>query len=111
MTLFSLIAALVGGMIAIGGAQAVTGLEKALISADEITRAFVGKTCVTRTGATFTFTNDGHYGYDGLWTNSGHYSVHDGGITVILDSGLERSFAISKKGEVFFIEETPLSCR
>lgn len=79
-------------------------------SADEITRVVVGKTCTTKAGAKFTFSNDGHYAYDGLWANRGHYSVNDGAITVLLDSGLERAFAISRKGDVFYMEETALSC-
>lgn len=80
------------------------------ISADEITRAVVGKTCTTKAGAKFTFTDDGHYAYDGLWTNQGHYAVNDGAVTILLDSGLEREFAISRKGDVFYMEETVLSC-
>jgi hypothetical protein len=81
------------------------------VSADEITRAVVGKTCSTKAGAKFTFTNDGHYAYDGLWANQGHYLVNDGSIIVSLDNGLERAFAISRKGEVLYMEGTALSCR
>ena len=35
------------------------------VSADEIIRTLVGKTCTTKAGAKFTFTHDGHYAYAG----------------------------------------------
>jgi hypothetical protein len=82
-----------------------------LVSADEIARVVVGKTCTTKAGAKFTFSDDGHYEYDGLWANSGHYFVHDGAVTVLLDSGLEREFAIVRKGDVVYMEQTALSCK
>ncbi|QRM34660.1 hypothetical protein [Microvirga sp. VF16] len=84
--------------------------ESGLIRADEITRALRGKVCTSRVGATFAFANDGHYAYDGLWTDHGTYSVHDGAVTVLLDSGLERDFAISRRGGVLYMEETAVSC-
>jgi hypothetical protein len=34
----------------------------------------IGRICTTEGGATFTFTSDGHYAYDGMWTDTGHYS-------------------------------------
>ena len=108
--------ALIGaGAVAATIAQAQAPTQPAsaggfVISADEIARVVVGKTCTTKAGAKFTFTEDGHYAYDGLWTNQGHYSVNDGSLTVLLDSGLEREFAVSRQENVFYMEETALSC-
>jgi hypothetical protein len=84
--------------------------EGAPIRADEITRALKGKVCTSRVGATFAFAKDGHYSYDGLWTDHGHYSIHDGAVTILLDSGLEKDFAISRRGGVLHMEETAVSC-
>jgi hypothetical protein len=61
-------------------------------------------------GAKFAFGDDGQYSYEGLWKNGGHYTVGAGAITVTLNNGLERSFVISRKGNVFFTEQTALSC-
>jgi hypothetical protein len=80
------------------------------LRADEITRALRGKTCTSRVGATFAFTKDGHYAYDGLWTDHGHYSVQSGAVTILLDSGLEKAFAISRRGGILYMEETAVSC-
>ena len=83
----------------------------AAVSAEEITRAFRGKVCTTTMGATFTFGADGRYSYDGLWMTAGRYLIRDGAITVTLDNGLERSFAISQHGNLLHIEDTVLYCR
>lgn len=80
-------------------------------NAEEIAQALRGKTCTSRVGATFMFGHDGRYAYDGLWKNGGVYVIGQGFVTVTLDSGLERSFAISRHGEVFYMEETALRCR
>ena len=114
------LAGLIGaGAVAVTVAQAQAPTQSAsasisvaglVIGADEITRAVVGKTCTTKAGAKFTFTEDGHYAYDGLWTNQGHYTVNDGSLTVLLDSGLEREFAVSRQENIFYMEETALSC-
>lgn len=81
------------------------------VAADEITQSFRGKICTTKGGAKFTFSNDGHYAYDGLWQSIGHYVISDGTIIVTLDNGLRRFFAISKKGEALYMEQTALSCK
>lgn len=78
--------------------------------AEEIARAFRGKICTTAAGATFTFDHDGRYGYRGLWKSNGRYEVGDGFIIVTLDNGLERSFAISIHGNVFYMEDTAVYC-
>lgn len=80
------------------------------VRASEITRALKGKVCTSRVGATFAFGTDGHYAYDGLWTDHGHYRIHDGAVTIMLDSGLEKSFAISRRNGVLFMEDTAVSC-
>jgi hypothetical protein len=80
------------------------------LSANEITSTLKGKICSTRVGAKFAFGDDGQYSYEGLWKNGGHYTVGAGAITVTLNNGLERSFVISRKGNVFFTEQTALSC-
>lgn len=80
------------------------------LRANEITRALRGKTCISRVGATFAFAKDGHYAYDGLWTDHGRYSVHDGAVTILLDSGLEKNFVISRREGVLYMEETAVSC-
>lgn len=80
------------------------------IRASEITRVLKGKVCTSRAGATFAFGKDGHYAYDGLWTDHGHYRIHDGAVTIMLDSGLEKSFAISRRNGVLFMEDTAVAC-
>lgn len=80
------------------------------IGAAEISDIVRGKICVTGQGAKFTFTQDGHYAYDGLWKNSGHYSVGDGAIVVELDSGLERSFAVFRRRDGVYMENTAITC-
>jgi hypothetical protein len=81
------------------------------ITADEITQTLQGKLCVSRVGAKFTFSRDGHYAYSGLWDSTGRYSIHDGAIRILLDSGLERDFAISNRNGTIYMENTALSCR
>jgi len=81
-----------------------------VISADEIVQILKGKTCMTKGGAKFTFTRDGHYAYEGLWTSGGHYSIGDGVVTVLFDSGLARNFTMSKQGGVIYMERTVISC-
>jgi hypothetical protein len=81
-----------------------------LLTAHEIAQTLKGKTCTTATGAKFTFGEDGRYSYEGLWKNSGRYSISNGAITILLDSGLERSFVISKRRDAFYIDETAISC-
>ncbi|MCG7392954.1 hypothetical protein MHY87_08565 [Microvirga sp. ACRRW] len=90
------------------GAQARS--PDSLVRAPEITRTLKGKVCTSRVGATFAFGQDGHYAYDGLWTDHGHYRIHDGTVTIMLDSGLEKSFAISRRNGVLFMEDTAVSC-
>lgn len=80
------------------------------LSAYEIVLAVEGKTCASKAGAMFTFANDRHYAYDGLWRNGGHYRIEDGAVIVTFYSGLERSFSVSRKRGVLHMETTPLSC-
>jgi len=70
----------------------------------------VGKVCTTAGGATFTFARDGHYAYDGMWTDTGHYTLHEGAVTILLDSGLERDFAVSRRDGVLYLEQTAVRC-
>jgi hypothetical protein len=106
------LAGLIGaGAVVVAIAQALAQSGSVSISADEITRAFVGKVCTTKAGAKFTFSRDGHYAYSGLWQNGGHYRVHDHAVIVLLDSGLEREFAVSRNGNIYYLEETAVSCR
>jgi hypothetical protein len=70
----------------------------------------IGRICTTKGGATFTFTSDGHYAYDGMWTDTGHYSARAGAVTILLDSGLERDFAISRRNGVLYMERTAVRC-
>lgn len=80
-------------------------------NADEIAQALRGKICTTTVGAKFAFGLDGRYLYDGLWRNGGAYVIGHGVVTVTSDSGLERSFAMSRHGDALYIEETRLHCR
>jgi hypothetical protein len=80
------------------------------VQAEKIISALKGKVCTTKGGATFTFRNDGHYAYDGMWTDSGHYSVRDGAVTILLDSGLEKEFAVSRRDGVLYLEQTAVRC-
>lgn len=81
------------------------------VKSNEMMQAFKGKVCTTKAGAKFMFGEDGRYSYEGLWSNAGRYSINDGAITVILDSGLERSFLVSRKGDAFYLEQTAVSCK
>lgn len=98
-------------VMAMSAEQPLAHRESVAVGVEEIMRALRGKICTTRAGATFTFGADGRYGYDGLWKNGGRYVIGHGTLIVILDSGLERSFAISRHGNVFYMEETALYCR
>ncbi len=90
--------------------DAIAGSTSELVSADEIERSLKGKICTTRTGATFSFSDDGHYVYDGLWRNGGHYMIKAGGVLVAFDSGLQRMFSISLRDGALYIEKTAMSC-
>jgi hypothetical protein len=81
-----------------------------LVPAADVAAALKGKVCTTKSGATFTFTKDGHYTYDGMWTDTGHYSVHDSAVTILLDSGLEKDFVISRRDGVLYMEQTAVRC-
>lgn len=80
-------------------------------AADQVVRSLKGKVCTTKGGAKFTFENDGHYSYTGLWRSQGHYSVEPGAVKVLLDSGLERDFRISMSDGTVFIENTAVICQ
>lgn len=80
------------------------------MASEEISGALKGMVCTSHAGARFTFTGDGHYAYDGLWKNGGHYSISRGAVTVSFDSGLERSFSISRRGDILYMENTAVVC-
>jgi len=84
--------------------------ESGSMPATEIAHALKGKVCTSRVGATFVFQKDGHYSYDGLWTDHGHYRIQGGMVTILLDSGLEKNFAISRRNGTLFMEDTAVSC-
>ncbi|WP_371349142.1 hypothetical protein [Ancylobacter sp. IITR112] len=94
----------------IPASQAAARSPVSAVSIAEITRTVQGKTCTTKAGAKFYFGAKGQYTYDGLWKNDGHYRIGSGFITVTLHSGLERSFAVTKKSGTFYLEDTALSC-
>lgn len=96
--------------LAIAFGSASVHAAHAPLSADEIALAIKGAICTTKAGARFTFSGDGHYTYDGLWQSRGHYTIGHGMITVTFDSGLERSFAMSRRDGVLYMEQTGLSC-
>lgn len=79
-------------------------------SAQEIAQALRGRVCTSKMGATFAFGLDGRYTYDGLWKRGGAYVIGDGIVTITFDIGLVRAFAISRHGDVFYMEETALRC-
>lgn len=83
----------------------------AAADADDVAWHFVGKVCETHAGARFTFAPDGQYSYDGLWRSTGRYRVGPASITVIPDSGLERSFHVTRREAAFYIEETAVRCQ
>ena len=88
---------------------AVIALIESTWPEDDLRRQL--QVCVTRAGATFMFSPDGRYEYEGLWKNGGQYEIGEGIVTVMFDSGLGRSFAISRHEKVFYMEETVLYCR
>lgn len=108
----ALAGAAVAAAVMLGGisAPARTQPADAPMRAPEIAHALKGKVCTSRIGSTFAFERDGHYAYDGLWTDHGHYRVDDGAITILLDSGLEKHFAISRRNGILFLENTAVSC-
>ena len=82
------------------------------LSTEQVAAALKGKTCVSKGGAQFTFTSDGHYAYNGKlgFSHSGHYWLGRGAVTVLLDSGLGRDFAISTNEDVLYMEQTAIRC-
>ncbi|KFC62355.1 hypothetical protein FG93_06055 [Bosea sp. LC85] len=82
----------------------------ASLTAAEITFAIKGKICTTKAGAKFSFGVDGTYIYDGLWQSHGSYAVDADSITVTFANGLRRSFAISVRDGIFYLEKTAIFC-
>lgn len=76
----------------------------------EITSAISGKVCATAGGAHFTFANDGRFSYDGLWQSSGSFTLGDNAIVVTFDSGLQRTFEISRRDGALYMEQTRVVC-
>jgi hypothetical protein len=76
----------------------------------EITSAISGKVCATAGGARFTFDNDGRFSYDGLWQSSGSFTFGDSAVVVTFDSGLQRTFEISRRDGALYMEETRVVC-
>lgn len=103
-------AGLVAVLLALPLAQSRASSPPVAVNAAEIARALRGKACSTRMGAVFTFGMFGDYAYDGLWKSSGRYVIDDGIVTITLANGLERSFAISRHGQAFYMEDTELFC-
>jgi hypothetical protein len=90
--------------------EALTHSPASVMGSDEISDALKGMICTTKAGARFTFSGDGHYGYEGFWKNGGHYAIARGAVIVTFDSGLERSYAISRRGDVLYMENTAIVC-
>jgi hypothetical protein len=76
----------------------------------EITSAINGKVCATAGGARFTFQNDGRFSYNGLWQSSGSFTLGENAVVVTFDSGLQRSFGISKRDGDLYMEQTRVVC-
>ena len=110
--LLSLILAPAAGFaLALGTTEALAQSEGPWMNSDQVATALKGKVCTTKGGAKFTFTVDGHYAYAGLgFTHSGHYTFGDGAVSVLLDSGLGRSFTITTKGDRLYMEQTGIRC-
>lgn len=108
---FAGIAGVGAAVLAFSSAQLRADAPAFAATAEEIAQALRGKVCTTRVGASFTFGAEGQYAYDGLWKNGGQYVIGEGIVTITLDSGLERSFAISRHDDVFYMEQTALRCR
>lgn len=76
----------------------------------EITSAINGKVCATAGGARFIFQTDGRFSYDGLWQSSGSFRLGENAVVVTFDSGLQRSFEISKRDGDLYMEQTRVVC-
>lgn len=76
----------------------------------QISNDLHGKVCTSRVGASFAFSHDGRYTYDGLWHDTGRYRVHDGAVEILFDDGLQRDFSISRRGSTLLMEETAIVC-
>lgn len=79
-------------------------------SAANIAEELKGKLCTTRSGNYLHFAADGHYAYDGLWRDGGHYLITRDAVTISLKNGLQRSYAISVRDGVLYMDRTVLSC-
>jgi hypothetical protein len=96
---------------AMGTTAALAQADSRLLSAEQVAAAVQGKLCTTKGGSKFTFSLDGHYGYVGLGReHRGHYWSREGAVAVLLDNGLGRSFAVSHRGDVLYMEETAIKC-
>ena len=80
------------------------------LGVEEITSAINGKVCATAGGAHFTFDNDGRFSYDGLWQSSGNFTLGDSAVVVTFDSGLQRTFEISRRDGALYMEQTRVVC-
>ena len=76
----------------------------------EIAGAINGQVCATAGGARFTFDNDGRFSYDGLWQSTGSFTLGDSAIVVTFDSGLQRTFVISRRDGALYLEQTRVVC-
>lgn len=97
----------------LGGAASATLLISTAFahpSAANVAEELNGKLCTTRSGSYLHFAADGHYAYDGLWRDGGHYVITRDAITITLKNGLQRSYAIAIKDGVLYMDKTALSC-
>ena len=90
--------------------QTPSSSSSVAVGRTQVARFIMGKVCLTPGRAKFTFEEDGHYAYDGLWTSKGHYAVKDGAVTVLLESGIERDFQISMRSGALHMEDTAIRC-
>lgn len=80
------------------------------VDAEGITQALRGKMCTSRVGSTFTFDLEGRYTYNGPWKNGGEYVIGEGIVTITFDNGLKRDIAVSRHGDLLYLDETALRC-
>lgn len=95
-----------------GAASATLLVSTALAhpSAANVAEELRGKLCTTRSGSYLHFAADGHYGYDGLWRDGGHYAITRDSVTITLKNGLQRSYAISMIDGILYMDRIALSC-
>jgi hypothetical protein len=97
-------------LVGAAGTTLLISTASAHPSAANVAEELKGKLCTTRSGSYLHFAADGHYGYDGLWRDGGHYAITRDAVTITLKNGLQRAYAIAMRDGVLYMDRVALSC-